>query len=55
MFAILQEMELSNPLTKNFLIFQKGTCKAWQSKISYSLFAERELFKYKHKRKKFLS
>ena len=47
-------MELCSPKTKNSVIFQEGTCKASKSKISYFLFVERELFKYKRKRKKFL-
>ena len=39
---------------KIFLIFQEATWKAWKSKISHFLFVERELFKHKHKRNKFL-
>ena len=56
--------KIKKTILKKYLIFQKielfsskrkeRTCKAWKSKIAYFFFAERELFKYKHKRKTFL-
>ena len=45
-------MELSSPKTRNFVVLQEGTCKTWKSKVSYFLLVEKELFKYKRKRKK---
>ena len=44
-------MELSNLKLKKLLIFQEELPKLEKSKILYLLFVERELFKYKYRRK----
>ena len=44
-------MELSNLKLKKLLIFQEELPKLEKSKILYLFFVERELFKYKNKRK----
>ena len=49
------KIELSSRKTKNFLIFEERTCKAWKSKISRFLFVVTKLFNYKCKMKSTLT